>query len=400
MTRSSRSELHTSYNDYRLSRGLWAVALAFLSLGGMLTLEEAPPGELPQLSSAVASVDAGSDGFNGQLSESAEYLAKPIRELRPIVDRVLADNPETAGQAESDFGEIDPSEWRLLELRMPEGDGGELQATVARPLDWIDAVLGENGGRVPIENEELGITGFADVVDTRACPAPKQDDGRLVTAVYRHSRANVIDVHVAGEPEPIGTTANHPFWSEDRQSFVEAGSLQPGETVRLASDRLSQIENVGTKQRTETVYNLEVDGEHVFYVGLTGILVHNAGAYCAHVRNSAVHVVGQGSTVRKVGLRSAIDPKWGLTKKHLNKHFFGNSKFALKKIDPGGTADKWKQHLADLYNAPVTGTTSNGMLDIVKTFQRADGSGSFKMGIRLFDHGDGTFDLVTVLTKQ
>jgi hypothetical protein len=116
--------------------------------------------------------------------------------------------------------------------------------------------------------------------------------------------------------------------------------------------------------------------------------------------NSAVHVAGQGSTIRKFNLRPGTDPKWGLTKQHLNKHFFGDSKFALKKIDPGGTADKWKQHLAELYNGPVSGTTSNGMLDIFRTFPRADGSGTFKMGIRLFDRGDGTFDLVTVLTKQ
>jgi len=54
----------------------------------------------------------------------------------------------------------------------------------------------------------------------------------------------------------------------------------------------------------------------------------------------------------------------------------------------------------ELFNSPVGSTTSNGMLDVVKQFPKADGSGTFKMGIRLKDNLDGTFDLVTVLTKQ
>lgn len=60
----------------------------------------------------------------------------------------------------------------------------------------------------------------------------------------------------------------------------------------------------------------------------------------------------------------------------------------------------WAQHLAELIHSPVTGTTSNGMLDIIKSFPRADGSGTFKMGVRLAPKPDGTFYLITVLTKQ
>jgi len=72
------------------------------------------------------------------------------------------------------------------------------------------------------------------VLETRPCPQPRPGQGRLVTGVYEHTRADVIDVHITGEPAPLGTTANHPFWSEDRQSFVPASDLRPGEQVRLA----------------------------------------------------------------------------------------------------------------------------------------------------------------------
>jgi len=72
----------------------------------------------------------------------------------------------------------------------------------------------------------------------------------------------------------------------------------------------------------------------------------------------------------------------------------------LKTIDPAGTADKWASHLTELFSSPVTGKTSNGMFDIIKQFPKADGSGTFNMGIRLAPRQDGTFDLITILTKQ
>src|SRR5262249_19182208 len=91
---------------------------------------------------------------------------------------------------------------------------------------------------------------------------------------------------------------------------------------------------------------------------------------------------------------------WGLTTQHVRKHLFGPDATALRQIDPGGTPEKWVGHLTDLSKAPVTSTTSNGMLDIIQPFLKADGTGTFKLGIRLAPKPDGTFDLITVLTKQ
>lgn len=74
-----------------ISRGLWAVALAFLSVGGWLSYDEAAPVDRPQLASAVASVRAV-DETPGSSREAApvEYLSKPISQLRTMHDRVLA----------------------------------------------------------------------------------------------------------------------------------------------------------------------------------------------------------------------------------------------------------------------------------------------------------------------
>lgn len=53
-----------------------------------------------------------------------------------------------------------------------------------------------------------------------------------------------------------------------------------------------------------------------------------------------------------------------------------------------------------VWSRPNTGTTTNGMLDIVGTFPRAGGGGTFQFGIRLSPNSNGSFDLITLLTKQ
>ena len=116
--------------------------------------------------------------------------------------------------------------------------------------------------------------------------------------------------------------------------------------------------------------------------------------------DSAGFSLGKGSAIRKINLKSSVNPNWGLTSKHIRKHFFGDSKHALKQIDPGGTSDKWMHHLTELFQSPVTSKTSNGMVDVIKTFPKSSGGGTFKMGIRLQDNGNGTFELVTILTRQ
>ena len=68
---------------------------------------------------------------------------------------------------------------------------------------------------------------------------------------------------------------NHPFWSEDKQQFVRADALQPGEHLRQADGSLTTVMAVIPCPGTHNVYNIEVHGEHVYQVGYLGVLVHN-----------------------------------------------------------------------------------------------------------------------------
>jgi hypothetical protein len=154
------------------------------------------------------------------------------------------------------FEPIDPAQWRALTLEMAK----------------------EDGGRVYLDLEDLGAVGEARVVDIAPCPPVEGDPASpagLITGLFRHESGEVVDVHIAGLDEPIGTTANHPFWSEDQQTFVPASALGVGEQVRTLAG-LAHVTSVTARGPPEAVYNLEVHGEHVYQVTSLGVLVHNA----------------------------------------------------------------------------------------------------------------------------
>jgi hypothetical protein len=206
-----------------------------------------------------------------------KYKTVAIRDIQPAGYKVLADNPQTPGQAAGDFGEFDPKTWQVHRFLMNKPDGGWLKIGLARPVAWIESVERNDSGQVWLEFEELGIADWATLQATEPCPSDILGEGRLVTGTFEHSSGEVLNLFISDEATPIGSTANHPFWSEDRQDFVQAGSLEPGEHLRLADGHTTTLERIEPIAEQLPVYNLEVDGEHVYFVGESGVLVHNNG---------------------------------------------------------------------------------------------------------------------------
>ncbi len=120
------------------------------------------------------------------------------------------------------------------------------------------------------------INGDAEVLYVGPCPEIRPGSGRVVTGTFRHSSANTIDVSITGLAEPIGCTANHRFWSEDREDYVEAGQLREGERVWTRKLGTTAVAGSVPRPGTHRVWNLEIHGEHVYEVGDLGVLVHNS----------------------------------------------------------------------------------------------------------------------------
>jgi hypothetical protein len=75
-----------------------------------------------------------------------------------------------------------------------------------------------------------------------------------VTATFKHEPDGELLTVTVGNDE-IGCTANHPFWSEDRQEFVEAGQLREGERVRTRLEQVAAV--VAIKPRPPTGLGLQ-----------------------------------------------------------------------------------------------------------------------------------------------
>jgi hypothetical protein len=275
-----------------------------LLLAGFCFWRALPSTDRPSSATAVASAPAVP-----QIASSRRTLiTRPIQDIE-VGQRVLADNPELAGQdvPQADF---DPETTRLVVLHQVKPDGHELTVETLLPVEALfvaalerltsdeeaaieplpvvgceeDVFLHQSlvGHTLELNLPELGADGPAQITADRHCPASEPDDGagrRLVTSVFRHAAANVVELFTSDSHDPIGVTENHPFWSEDRQEFIPAGELRPGERLRKADGSFAQVTDIVPRQGPPVpVFNFEVDGQHVYFVGVDGLLVHNTCA--------------------------------------------------------------------------------------------------------------------------
>ncbi len=125
---------------------------------------------------------------------------------------------------------------------------------------------------------ECGIEGWAKVLGIGKCPQISPRPGpefQLVTATFKHHAKQILDVYIAGEKDSIGTTPNHPFWSVDKQKFIRADELTPGEHVQKADGTFTTVTQITPQVDANTVFNLEVQCTHTYHVANSGVLVHN-----------------------------------------------------------------------------------------------------------------------------
>lgn len=108
------------------------------------------------------------------------------------------------------------------------------------------------------QNPETGEIAYKEVLDT-----------------FRNE-TNVV-VHVTVNDETFTCTEEHPFYVEGK-GWVNAGALHAGMVVWLADGTKAIIEDV-TIEYLDTpiaVYNFKVEDFHTYFVGYSGVLVHNA----------------------------------------------------------------------------------------------------------------------------
>jgi len=207
-----------------------------------------------------------------------------------------------------------------------------------RDPDWFRLHQPEVGETIWLDMPEMGVEGEALVEAIDEAPEIETGFGRVITATFAHSTGECLEFDIEGESTPLRVTGGHPLWREsaaeanldeewskccnsldaavnsscgceepsiyslpveaekeqafaalatavrvitlellapEEQTWVEAEEFQPGDSLKSLNG-LRQITNRHLDRTIERVYNIEVDGDHVYRVGQSGLLVHNA----------------------------------------------------------------------------------------------------------------------------
>lgn len=212
---------------------------------------------------------------------SARLVTKPIEDVQ-VGERTMGRNT-LREQVDWSMPEPDPKTWRKLRLHLVDDDGLSHWIDLLRPLVWIEATGAAVGSTIYLDLPEMGAVGDAEVTYLGACPEIRPGPGNVVTGKFTHESdgSNVVELRLEGEPKPTGVTDNHPYFSEDRQDYVGAGDLRPGEIVSTYYGT-TRVISVTPIEYDDHLYNLETHREHVFMVGSLGTLVHNSCARVGH----------------------------------------------------------------------------------------------------------------------
>jgi len=206
---------------------------------------------------------------------------RSMESLRPADDVFSIHDPWAAAEP---AGTIVPDQWFIIHLEMEDAGCETVYISLLRPVKWLSDAMGSEepmqGGMQPYEEApqegsarlaaiavrmagaavalsmpELGLQGPCQVVGVEPCPTHLAGPATgIVTGTIARPAPEIIELHLDSVPEPIGTTASHPFWSLDRRGWVEAGDLATGETLATLNGS-ARVTKVELQRTAQTVYN-------------------------------------------------------------------------------------------------------------------------------------------------
>jgi hypothetical protein len=121
-------------------------------------------------------------------------------------------------------------------------------------------------GLKPIENIIVGDSIYSYNIEKNTIESSK------VAKTFKSQSQEIFEV-VTGN-EKVMVTAQHPFYVEGK-GWVKVKDLQIGDSLKTRGNNKEQIANITKCNRDEDVYNIEVEGNHNYFVTNSNILVHN-----------------------------------------------------------------------------------------------------------------------------
>ncbi len=119
---------------------------------------------------------------------------------------------------------------------------------------------------IPIEKIHIG-----DSVYTYNFNLERVELNKVVRVLNRQTK-NIYELTVP--KEKIFVTAEHPFYV-DGKGWVKVKELKPGDKLKTSTGDNLKVITLRLKSKYVEVHNIEVDGNHNYFVTAISILVHN-----------------------------------------------------------------------------------------------------------------------------
>jgi hypothetical protein len=210
------------------------------------------------------------------------------------------------------------------------------------------------GDHVRARNEATGVVELRTVLDT-----------------YITQDAEIVEVTIAddhGVTEAIRSTPTHPYWVEGRD-WVRAGDLRAGDVLWATAVGQWHVQSERHVAEHATVYNLNVDSFHSYFVGHTGVWVHNT---CAAAEGVGLAARFGATAERSAVLERALTSEGGLNASAtVAKQLAGGRAFiptqsiaetianGVRAADPQGVAGQF------MYTAEAAYNGSRGALEVL-----------------------------------
>ena len=203
---------------------------------------------------------------------------------------------------------------------------GAITGAVTSPYCFVaGTVVLTSTGYVAIENITEGDIVFAWNQETN------EVELKQVVETYVNQTNELVYIHVNGEE--IITTPSHPFYSPVK-GWVDAIELRAGDVLILVNGEYVVVERVQHEilETPVTVYNFQVEDNHTYYVGESGILVHNTchGNSLKSSKKTDLYVLRDKTTntVQKIG-----ETTRGV--KRYTKAFYSKNNVYMQVVDSG-----------------------------------------------------------------
>jgi hypothetical protein len=131
-----------------------------------------------------------------------------------------------------------------------------------------DTLVHTENGLKPISEIKVGdkVLSYDERTETTS-------DQPVMTVIQGEKQYQIIKITL-NSGDSIEATAEHPFYIKGK-GWNPASRLKVGQALQLHNGTTVVVKEIDTSVRLEKVYNLTVANTHNYFVGESGVLVHN-----------------------------------------------------------------------------------------------------------------------------